>query len=88
MTALRFACPHCDHLYVDGFELLAAGDELAAFQCEQCHAPFSLLLVECPRCGAEDSTTWASIAAASPPGACRECGHARGCGDFGDESVW
>jgi transcription elongation factor Elf1 len=48
---LSFRCPHCQHPYTDGMELLDA-DEAHVFCCENCAKTFSVLLKECSVCAA------------------------------------
>jgi hypothetical protein len=55
---IKFSCPHCGNAFDDLWEVLPSGcvDEML---CDACQKPFSFALMNCERCDAETSFTWA-----------------------------
>lgn len=56
-SSLTFSCPHCGHKHEDSLEVLEP-DIADSMRCEGCAQSFSVALMECHRCAAEQVHTW------------------------------
>lgn len=51
-NALRLECPRCGHFEEDDYEVIHHGNAVD-WRCDCCERLFSVLLIECERCGCE-----------------------------------
>ena len=79
MTTIVSTCPHCGNEAPDIWETLP-NNEVVEMRCSQCNHPYSIYLMECHFCEAEQLFTWSQTPPAAALGllVCEACGK---CGD-------
>lgn len=55
--SLVLACPHCQHLQEDPFEILLPNG-IDWMKCEACEKPFFFAILECEYCAFESGYSW------------------------------
>ena len=79
MTTIVSTCPHCGNEAPDIWETLP-NNEIVEMRCSSCERPYSIYLMECYSCEAEQMFSWTHTPPANALGqlVCEVCGK---CGD-------